>query len=182
MEKDSVRTHRAIVETLYAASIMNCYFRYSSYFSHILLLLFAVLMGSICGCAEPELDMVTDAGTLLERYEKDRRRHDPLHFSEVDLGEFTVTKPQKPAIFFIRFHLYAVVPDGLVDQFNEVVLTHGQRIRDKVSEATQRCEIDQLKDPSLGWLKSELITSINRIVQSPLLRDVVFADFSLERG
>jgi len=161
---------------------MNCYRRYSSYFSPVALLLFAVVIGSTCGCAEPESDRVTDAATLLERYEKDRRRHDPLHFSEVDLGEFTVTKRDKPSIYFIRFHLHAVVPDGLVDQFNALLLTHIQRVRDKVSEATSRCEIDQLKDPSLGWLKSELITSINRIVQSPLLRDVVFADFSLERG
>ena len=74
------------------------------------------------------------------------------------------------------------MPDGLVEQFNVLLLTHLQRVRDRVMVATSRCEIDQLTDPSLGWLKSELITSINRIIQSPLLRDVVFADFSLERG
>ena len=89
---------------------------------------------------------------------------------------------REPAIFFIRFHLYAVVSDKELEEFAELLVTHGERIRGKIRETVQSSELDQLEDPTLGWLKSELIQWINRSVNTPILRDVVFADFSFERG
>ncbi len=144
-----------------------------------------LLAGFVCcsiGCGTSKEEAVLDAGAMLERYEKDRRRHDPIHFSEVDLGEYTVTQRHEPSIFYIRFHLYGVVPEGLTEEFGKLLAVHDNTVRSKVREVSQQCAIDQLNDPSLGWLKSELISSINRILQTPLLRDVVFADFSFERG
>lgn len=145
-------------------------------------LLIALVIATIIGCGGSETENMLDATTLLERYERDRRRHDPLHFSEVDLGEFMVTQRREPSIFYIRFHLYAVVPDSFVGQFDQLRQTHGERIRAKVRQVTMACDIDHLNDPSLGWLKSELISSINEVTQSPIVRDVVFGDFSFERA
>ncbi len=161
---------------------MNTYFRFPTCITTLAALLLSTVIGLSGGCGGSGADTVMDAGALLERYEKDRRRHDPLHFSEVDLGEFTVSQRDSAAIFHTRFHLYAVVPDSLVDQFNEALKTHAERVRSKVRESTQRCDVDKIDDPSLGWLKSDLITSINRIVRAPMVRDVVFAEFTFERG
>ncbi len=121
---------------------------------------------------------------MLERYEKDRRRHDPNHFSEVDLGEYTVSKKSNnsDSIYYVRFHLYGVVPDALISEFDKTLAAHGKTLRDRVLKVSNECKLNQLNDPSLGWLKSEMISSINRTLQAPLLRDVVFSEFSFERG
>ncbi len=144
--------------------------------------LLAGILGAGSGCSDADAEVVMDAGALLERYERDRRRHDPRHFGEVDLGEFRVTQHHGTSIMFVRFHLFGVLPDGRIDQFKELLQAHEHRVKEKVSEVATRCDIVELQDPNLGWLKSELISSINRIVQAPLLRDVAFAEFSMERG
>ena len=213
---------------------------------------------SIAGCGKEQPTAVFDATVLLERYEQDRRRHDPHAYSEVDLGEFTVTwrekpkdvgqgtstfapppvpheaKPSEPAVapppephkvehgasavapheakpsepasapppephkvdqgasaatpppepaaLLIRFHLYGVVADGHLEEFSRLLETHGERVRSQVREAVQSSQRSQLDDPTLGWLKSELIQSINQSLQAPILRDAVFGEFALERG
>lgn len=136
----------------------------------------------LAGCDKFEQVEVLDANALLKRYEKDRRRHDPVYFSEVDLGKYTVTQRREPAILYIRFHLYGVVPDVHREQFLQLRKRHAERLRDTVRKAAQRCAVEELDDAKLGWLKSEMITSINHLLQAPLLRDVVFADFSFEAG
>jgi hypothetical protein len=160
---------------------MNALPLLSSFVRPVVLLLVA-LSAVISGCSRPADDSMLDASALLARYEKDRRRHDPLHFSELDLGKFDVTKRRETSILYIRFHLYAVIPDTLIPQFEELQQTHGERMRQTVRETAQSCDLDQLNDPSLGWLKSELISALNDVIQTPLVRDVVFSDFSLERG
>ena len=145
-------------------------------------LFLAAAIVSTCGCGGSDSEAVVDAAALLERYEKDQRRHDPLHFSEVDLGEFTVTQRRHPSIYFVRFHLYGVVPDEALDRFNGLLQRHQERVRSQVREATQKCVAEQFNDASLGGLRSELITSINHTIQAAILRDVVFSEFSFERG
>ena len=169
--------------TFHATRIMNTNPALPTRVTTVFALVLAAVVVSNCGCGgSSETTTEPNASALLERIEEDRRRHDPLHFSEVDLGQFTVTQRHEPSIFYIRFHLYGVVPDGNMEKFNELLQTHTERLRAKVREAVQKCDVDHLNDPSLGWLKSELIASINHIVQAPMLRDVVFADFSFERG
>lgn len=160
---------------------MNRYLRSSTGAAFTLGLLFAASLAASSGCGDSEGASVMDARSLLERYQRDRRRHDPLHFSEVEIGEFAVTQSQGPAIIYIRFHLFGVVPDSQLDAFRNRMETYGERVRAEVRATTQKCELKELHDPSLKWLKSELISSINHVVGSPMLRDVVFSDFSLER-
>jgi hypothetical protein len=192
-------------------------------------LLFAAPLLSLAGCGGEQPTAVFDATVLLERYEQDRHRHDPHAYSEVDLGEFTVTWREQPkevdrgkstdtprrepsetksgqsaapppepskaapgtsaaapppelASLIIRFHLYGVVADGHLEEFSKLLETRGERVRSQVREAVQSSEREQLDDPTLGWLKSELIQSINQSLQAPILRDAVFGDFALERG
>ncbi len=142
-------------------------------------LMFTVVSG---GCSGDATTTSLDTGSLLDQYERDRRRHDPIAFSEVDLGEFTVSQRHEPHIFFIRFHLYGVIPDEKRDDFVESLSAHGERIRATVREIAQRTDLEQLSDPSLGAVKADMILAINRILPARLLRDVVFAEYSFERG
>lgn len=160
---------------------MSTPLRISTIIGIALALLLAVPLAVISGCGDAEHNSVMDARALLERYQKDRRRHDPLNFSEVEIGKFAVTQRHKPSIFYIRFHLFAVVPDELLDQFNRHFGNYSERIRADVRATTQNCELKKLNDPALKWLKSELISSINQVIGEPLVRDVVFSEFSLER-
>ncbi|MFO7902121.1 MAG: hypothetical protein ACQESR_10730 [Planctomycetota bacterium] len=161
--------------------IMSTYLRSSTYGTFTPIFLFGAILAATFGCGDSERASVVDARSLLERYQEDRRRHDPLHFSEVEIGKFAVTQRREPAIFYIRFHLFGVVPDDRLDRFKSRMETYGERVRAEVRTTTQKCELKKLNDPSLKWLKSELISSINRVVGDPMLRDVVFSEFSLER-
>jgi flagellar basal body-associated protein FliL len=63
-----------------------------------------------------------------------------------------------------------------------MVEPYAQRVRDAVISAVQRSDLDQLRDPSLGWLKAELLATINQSLQMRILRDIVFTEFSFERN
>lgn len=141
-----------------------------------------IVTGAGCGSGDQQAVMV-DARTLLDRYQQDRLRHDPRHFSEVDLGEFLVTQRREPAtLYYVRFKLFVVVPDQQVESLNGLLESRKERVTADIRETVQRAELEQLNEPTLDWLKSELIRSINRNLGMRLVRDVVFADFSFERG
>jgi flagellar basal body-associated protein FliL len=145
-----------------------------------LVMMHLALFCSGCGNSEP-MEML-DAQALLDRYEQDRRRHDPNSFSEIDLGQFYVSLHQDPATYQVRFHIFGVIPDNQMSRFQDRIEPCTQRVRDAVISAVQRSEIDQLRDPSLGWLKAELLDAINQSLQMRILRDIVFTEFSFERN
>jgi len=134
-----------------------------------------------CG-ADNSSDVLVDARTLLDRYQQDQVRNDPRHFSEVDLGEYVVTQLRETATYFIRFQLYAVVPDKQVDAFSKALEARAERVHAAVRETVQRAGPDQLLEPTLDWLKSELIHNINEAFGRRIVRDVVFDRFSFEQS
>jgi flagellar basal body-associated protein FliL len=134
------------------------------------------------GCGGGESAPLMDAAALLARYEHGRQAYDPRKLTEVDLGQFTVTQRREPAIFFIRFQLFAIVSDDQVENFARLVETHGERLRSEVREIVQGSDLEQLNDPALVWLKAELVQAINRRVGTTIVHDVVFAEFTFERG
>jgi len=140
-----------------------------------------VLAGMIgCG-ADTSSDVLVDARTLLDRYEQNRVRNDPRHFSELDLGEFLVTQRREVATYYIRFQLFAVVADNDADTFNNMLAQRTERVRAAVRESVQRAGPEQLLEPTLDWLKSELITDVNKALGRRMVRDVVFDRFSFEQ-
>ncbi len=161
----------------------------------------------VAGCGGERATAVIDAAALLERMEQDRRRHDPHAYSELDLGEYTITwrggEPTKqdvdppgtrttgnlvpatvltPVSLIIRFHLYAVVSDNRLEECRSLLTTHGERVRSQVRQTVQGSDRGHLEESALGSLKSELIESINQSLQAPILRDVAFAEFALDRA
>jgi hypothetical protein len=158
------------------------------------------LLPALIGCSGKPAMTVFDASAVLAGIEQDRRRHDPHAYSEVDLGEFAVTWRQKPdetdraesreaaeqylATLIIRFHLYAVVPDHQVEECKKLLEASAERVRSKVREVVQGSDFGEKrrKDPTLNQLKSDLIQAINQSLQAPILRDVAFGEFGVDRS
>ncbi len=157
----------------------------------------AGILSAALGCGGHETTAVLDAADLLERYDKEHQQHDPTRFSEYELGEFTVTKREKPveetapkkkpgshanATFFIRFKICAVVADEEVTEFTELLTTHGERLRGLIRGTVEATDLEDLASPDLGMLTFELAKSINECLSKPIVRSVVFSDFAFERG
>lgn len=147
-----------------------------------LVVLAAMVCGTGLGCGGAATAPVPEMSVMLDRYERDRRRHDPVHFSEVDLGQYIATRRNEPTMVYVRFHAYAVVPNHLLGEFDELLQTHSKRIQSRIREVAQKVDDEPLADPSLSWFKSELTSEINRELCVPIVRDVAFATFSVERG
>jgi flagellar basal body-associated protein FliL len=133
------------------------------------------------GCGR-SLDAVS-AQELLDRYEHENVRHDPRTFIEVDLGEYFVTYRQgadKPT-FAVRFQMHGVIHENDESKFHQALAEHRDRMRDGVLSTVQRCDLDHLYEPTMAWLKAELVPEINRSLKTRALRDVVFNDFSFEQ-
>jgi len=100
---------------------------------------------------------------------------------EVDLGEFTITQRQedKDMILMIRFQIFGVIDYEKRDKFEKLLGQRRQRVRDAVITIVQGAEVEQLSDPSLGWLKSEIVPAVNKLLAAKLLKEVVFSDFAM---
>jgi flagellar basal body-associated protein FliL len=126
---------------------------------------------SSAGHAEPA-EHADDAGDHHE---------DGADLAEVDLGDFTVTQRQveQNGTLLIRFKIFGVVEHDKKEVFAKLLEDRKQRMRDSVITIVQGAEVDKLSDPSLGWLKAELIPAINKLLRTRLLKDVVFSDFAM---
>lgn len=146
----------------------------------VLVIVVTALSGSGCGDREPI--EILDAQSLLDRYELDRRRHDPTSFSEVDLGQFYVSLRDDRCTYQVGFHMFGVIPDDQLSRFQQLIEPCAQRVRDAVIRTVQGSAPDQLRAPSLEWLKGQLLDAVNQCLRMRILRDVVFTEFSFEQN
>jgi flagellar basal body-associated protein FliL len=129
----------------------------------------------------PASKHVADVERILALIADKERRHDPRLYMEVDLGEFRVTRPgtTEDDIVVVQFQVFGVLNEQDRVKFEESVLGRQQRLRDAVLSVVHRSELDQLMDPALDAVKSELVAAINRILENDFLRDVAFSTFSM---
>lgn len=120
-------------------------------------------------------------GSLATHDSDSQRRHDPIEMVEVDLGEFTVTQrqPESSQMLLVRFKIYGVIERDKKDAFGKLLEDRRQRMRDSVITIVQRADIEQLSDPTLSWLKSEIIPAVNKLLRTRIMKDVVFSDFTM---
>jgi flagellar FliL protein len=123
---------------------------------------------------------------------------------EVDLGKFSVTafQPASNTTLLIDFHLFGTVavepneehaaaaehggdhghgkeepaPD---DEFSRLFKKNEHRFRDQVITIVRSAELTDYADPSLGLIRRKILEKSNRTLGKPLLREVIFSDFSL---
>jgi flagellar basal body-associated protein FliL len=124
-----------------------------------------------------------EASELLEIIQQQQER-DPSAYVESDLGTFRVSHPLPggEGQIVVSFHLYGVLPPARQSRLKQLLPTYENRVRDAVISHVQRTQTEHLTDPSLAYFKAELVAAINRVLQDRVMADVVFSDYSVERG
>ena len=123
-----------------------------------------------------------DASELLSLLQ-DQQQLDPRNYIESDLGRYRVTHPLggNDGQMHVQFQLVAILPQAREGRLAELLPPVEKRVRDAVISLVQRTETEYLTDPGLEYFKAEVVRAINRVLQEPLLVDVAFSDFSMDR-
>lgn len=123
----------------------------------------------------------SETAELLDLLE-DGGHQDPSRYVEVEIGTFRVTHKlaDEGEPLVVKFRLFGVVSESKQEHLHTELARFDKRIRDAVISLVQKTEAEQLAEPGLKWLKAELVSAINRVVQDRALADIAFSDFSLE--
>jgi flagellar FliL protein len=99
---------------------------------------------------------------------------------EVDLKEFGITnyRPLSESTMRIDFHLYATIASKDRPEFEALMEKHANRFREQVLVTVRSSDERELTDPTLGLLKRKILEKTNRILGKPMIRSMVFSDFS----
>jgi hypothetical protein len=100
--------------------------------------------------------------------------------TEVDLGKYNVIvhHPASNVTLRVNFHLVGTVVADESHEFEELLAKNQHRLRDQAIFEIRNCQIDDLTDPGLALLKRRILAKSNDLLGKPLLRSVVFSDFS----
>ncbi len=99
---------------------------------------------------------------------------------EVDLGTFSVTNHllMNETTFRTDFHLFGTVLESEQDEFNELFQRNTNRFRNQVISEVRNSKIGDLEDAGLGLIKRRFLEKSNALFGKPLLRSVMFADYT----
>lgn len=99
---------------------------------------------------------------------------------EVDLGEFTVTafQPLSNTTMRIDFHLFGTIGKNDDKEFLTLMDENLHRFREQVIMIVRGADSADLTDPTLGLIKRKVLERTSKTLGKPLLRDVIFSDFS----
>lgn len=99
---------------------------------------------------------------------------------ELDLGQFSVTAfhPISNTTMRIDFLLYGIVGVEDEEEFLDLLEDNRHRFRDQVIITIRMADIADLTDPTLGLIKRRVLERTNRVLNKPLLRGVIFSEFS----
>jgi len=101
---------------------------------------------------------------------------------EVDLGQFDVVsfQPVSDSTLRIGFHLYGTVAVENQDEFLILMEENEHRFRELVIQTIRSAEITDLTDAGLGLIKRRISEKTNKLLGRPMLRVVIFSEFSFE--
>jgi hypothetical protein len=107
-------------------------------------------------------------------------KHEGKPETEVELGKYNVVvhHPASNVTLRVNFHLIGTVETGEHHEFEELLAKNQHRLRDQAIFEIRNCQIDDLTDPGLALLKRRILAKSNDLLGKPLLRSVVFSDFS----
>jgi flagellar FliL protein len=107
-------------------------------------------------------------------------QHEGKHEAEVDLGKYNIVvhHPASNVTLRVNFHLIGTVEEKEHHEFEELLAKNQHRLRDQAIFEIRNCQIDDLTDPGLALLKRRILAKSNDLLGKPLLKSVVFSDFS----
>lgn len=99
---------------------------------------------------------------------------------EVDLGGFTLTNHRlaTESTFRTDFHLWGTVSEADKETFKQLFKRNKNRFRNLVLEEIQNSERTDLTDPGLGSIKRRILDKSNALFGQPVLREVLFAEYT----
>ncbi len=99
---------------------------------------------------------------------------------EVRLGEFSVTafQPVSNSTLRIDFQLYGTIALNDEADFFRRFEENRHRFREQVIVTIRTAEITDLTEAQLGLIRRRVLERGNRVLGKPLLRGVIFSDFS----
>jgi flagellar FliL protein len=99
---------------------------------------------------------------------------------EVDLGGFTITNHRLQSESTIRtdFHLYGTVDESEAEEFRELYARNEKRLRDQIIMEIRNCDVTDLEDAGLGLIKRRFLKISNSLLGKPLLREIIFTDYT----
>ena len=99
---------------------------------------------------------------------------------EADLGEFSVTGTQlsSGSTLRIALHLYGTVSGLDAERFETKMAEIQHRFREQVIVTLRGAQAADLSDAGLGLLKRAILEKTNALLGEPLLKTVVFSEFS----
>ena len=103
-----------------------------------------------------------------------------LHEVEADLGKYNVVIHQPAANLTMRvnFHLIGTLAEESEAEFHELLAKNEHRLRDQVIFEIRNSRVEDLTDPGLALLKRKILAKSNELLGKPILRAVLFSDFS----
>jgi hypothetical protein len=99
---------------------------------------------------------------------------------EVDLGEYsvTVTRPNSPVSLRVDFHLVGTADEEALSEVKASFDRNVHRFRDMVISEVRHLETADFADPGLGLIKRRILEKSNALFGKPILKSVLFPDFS----
>lgn len=99
---------------------------------------------------------------------------------EADLGEFSITGTQVSSGSTLRvaLHLYGTVSGLDAERFEEKMKEIQHRFREQVIVTLRGAQATDLSDAGLGLLKRTILEKTNALLGEPLLKTIVFSEFS----
>jgi flagellar FliL protein len=124
--------------------------------------------------------IVDEAKQAAETINKGTSADDTVPVIEVDLGTFTVTNHRLPneSTFRTDFHLFGVIAEADRSEFEGLFKRNEHRFRDQVIVEIRNSEISDLEDATLGLIKRRFLEKSNALFGKPLLRSIIFADYT----
>ncbi|MCS7238514.1 MAG: hypothetical protein NZ899_09610 [Thermoguttaceae bacterium] len=100
---------------------------------------------------------------------------------EVDLGEYTITCVRLSTNTTLRadFHLFGLIANEEVDDFNKLWPNAVNRFREIVITTVRAAQPADLADPSLALIKRQILEKSNRLFGKPLIQALIVSNFSL---
>jgi flagellar FliL protein len=99
---------------------------------------------------------------------------------EMDMGDFSVTifQPASNTTLRIDFHLFGAIRADDEGEFKNRIEEHKHRFRDQVLVTIRSSDVADLADPGLGLIKRKILAKTNETLGKPLVRSVIFSEFS----
>jgi flagellar basal body-associated protein FliL len=102
------------------------------------------------------------------------------HEVEMELGKYNIVIHQPAANLTMRvnFHLIGTLPEKELASFETLFHHNEHRLRDQVIFEIRNSRVEDLVDPGLALLKRKILAKSNELLGQPVLRAVLFSDFS----